>query len=116
MAKCDQGYICQVCGKDVPRISESGLYLRYIIGEIPAGKLMSEPEHHITCNPAFAQFIVDPDFEPVSAEGPFDKRTLDPEDVRKKEELITRGWRRLKEVQKLGIPISDYPLEEFRNS
>ena len=39
---------------------------------------------------------------------------LDPVDVKTKEALVTRGWQRLQEVRSLGIPISDYPLEEFR--
>ncbi len=116
MAKCDQGYLCEVCGKDVASITQSGLYLRYVIGEIEPQKLMSEPEHHLRCNPAMAQFIVDPKFDPVTADGPFDKKNLDPEDVKKREELMTRGWNRLNEVLKLGISISEYPLEEFRKS
>lgn len=116
MAKCDQGYLCQVCGKEVANISQSGLYLRYIIGEIGPEKLMSEPEHHLRCNPAMAQFIVDPGFESVEVEGPFDKREMDPADVQTREELYTRGWKRLNEVLKLGIPISEYPLEDFRKS
>ena len=58
-----------------------------------------------------AQFIVDPGFDPVVVEGPFDKRLLDPADVAAREDLLTRGWRRLQEVRGLGLPISDYPLE-----
>ena len=28
MARCDQGYLCDVCGQDVEAITESDLYLR----------------------------------------------------------------------------------------
>lgn len=110
MARCDQGYLCEVCGDDVAEITESDLYLRFVIGETDAKSLMSSPERHIRCNPVLAQFIVAPGFEPVLAEGPFDKSQLDPEDVRRREDLVTRGWHRLQEVRSLGIAISEYPL------
>jgi len=32
--------------------------------------------------------------------------------VRERERLITRGWKRLKEVTALGVPIIEYPLPE----
>ena len=35
MARCDQGYLCEVCGRDVEAITESDLYLRYVLGEVP---------------------------------------------------------------------------------
>lgn len=110
MAKCDQGYLCEVCGIDVADITDSDLYLRYVIGEIDSRALLSAPERHLRCNPVQAQFIVDPAFEPVVVEGPFDKRVLDPIDVQQREDLVTRGWRRLQEVRALRLPISDYPL------
>ena len=59
-----------------------------------------------------AQFIVDDDFPPVEVTGPFDKRELDPAFVREREQLITRGWRRLKAVAHQEIPIIEYPLPE----
>jgi hypothetical protein len=114
MAKCDQGYLCEVCGKEVPNLSQSDLYLRFIIGEIDSRQLLSAPERHLRCNPTLAQFIVDSNFEPANAEGAFAKENLDPVDVQSREALVTRGWRRLQEVRSLGIPISDYPLDEFR--
>lgn len=114
MAKCDQGYLCEVCGEEVPNISQSDLYLRYIIGEISSRELLSAPERHLHCNPTLAQFIVAPEFTPIEAEGPFAKSELDQSDVQKREELVTRGWQRLQQVRSLRIPISDYPLEEFR--
>lgn len=111
MAKCDQGYLCEVCGEPVPNITGSDLYLRYILGEIDSRALLSSPERHLRCNPTLAQFIVDAAFEPVTVDGPFAKEHLDPDEVRAREERVTRGWRRLQEVRKLGIPISEYPLD-----
>ena len=110
MAKCDQGYLCEVCGGDVADITDSDLYLRYVIGEIDSRQLLSSPERHLRCNPTLAQFIVDPEFEPVEVEGPFDKRQLSSDYVEPREALVTRGWRRLQEVRSLRIPISEYPL------
>jgi hypothetical protein len=74
--------------------------------------LHTTAERHIRCNPALAQYIVADDFEPVVVEGPFDKRTLDAAFVREREDLLTRGWRRLNEVANSGIPIIQYPLPE----
>ena len=34
MAKCDEGYLCEVCGKDVGKLTESELYLRYVVGQL----------------------------------------------------------------------------------
>jgi hypothetical protein len=112
MARCERGYLCEVCGDEVEEIVDSDLYLRYIIGEIDARSLLSAPERHIRCNPVQAQFIVADEFEPVVVEGPFAKANLDAEDVRRREDLITRGWQRLREVKELGISVSDYPLPE----
>ncbi|WP_437228198.1 hypothetical protein SH661x_000775 [Planctomicrobium sp. SH661] len=116
MAKCDQGYLCEVCGAEVPNITLSDLYLRYVIGEVNGRQLLAAPERHIRCNPTLAQFIVADEFPPVVVEGPFSKQFLDPEDVRRREELVTQGWRRLQEVRKLGIAIPEYPLEQFRRT
>lgn len=110
MARCDEGYLCDVCGEEVKNIIESDLYLRYVLGEIDSRALLSGAERHIRCNPTQAQFIVDPAFEPVVVSGPFNKAELDSESVRAQEELVTRGWRRLREVHRLGLPISEYPL------
>ncbi len=112
MAKCDQGYLCEVCGEPVDEMTDSDLYLRFVIGEIDADALLKTPERHIRCNPVQAQFIVDDNFEPVVAAGAFDKHDLDAEYVREQEELISRGWRRLQEVAGMGIAITEYPLEE----
>lgn len=114
MAKCDEGYICSVCGRDVGSLAESDLYLRYIVGMLDPEVLHTTDERHIRCNPPLAQYIVADDFPPVSVEGAFDKRNLDRAFVTSQEELITRGWHRLKEVMRLGIPIIEYPLPEIR--
>lgn len=112
MAKCEQGYLCEVCGDEVADITDSDLYLRYVVGDVTARELLTAPERHIRCNPVDAQFIVDPGFEPVVVEGPFDKRKLDPADVARREGLMTRGWQRLQQVRELGLAISEYPLEQ----
>jgi len=112
MAQCDQGYLCEVCGDDVEFVEGSDLYLRFILGEVEARQLLSTPERHLRCNPVVAQFIVDPEFEPVVVEGLFSKVEMDAESVRSRESLVTRAWKRLQEVRPLGIPISEYPLPE----
>ncbi len=116
MAKCDEGYLCDVCGQDVATLADSDLYLRYIIGMLDPEVLHTTPERHILCNPSLAQYIVTEDFEPVVVDGPFDKRTLDETYVRSQEELLTRGWRRLLEVAGGELPIVEYPLPEVIDS
>lgn len=114
MAKCDEGYICDACGQDVEGILDSDLYLRYVIGRVDPETLHDQPERHLRCNPVLAQFIVDDDFPPIVIDGPFDKRHLDDAFVRAEQTLVTCGWRRLKEVAGLDLPIADYPLPEAR--
>lgn len=115
MAKCEEGYLCEVCGGDVEEITESDLYLRYVIGELDPEVLHTSRERHIRCNPTLAQFIVDADFQPpVAVEGAFDKRLLDEAYVRERETLVTRGWRRLREVLNTEAAIISYPLPEIR--
>lgn len=116
MAKCEQGYLCDVCGQDVAEMAESDLYLRYVIGEIDPETLHTTRERHIRCNPTLAQFIVEDDFPAVSVEGPFDKRALDPHYVREREVFVTRGWRRLRQIVGSELPILEYPLPEVRAS
>jgi len=112
MAKCDEGYLCEVCGKDVAELTDSDLYLRYIIGALDPEVLHTTAERHIRCNPTLAQYIVEDEFEPVVMDGPFDKRGLDAAFVAEREALVTRGWLRLGEVVRLGLPIIEYPLPE----
>jgi hypothetical protein len=114
MARCEQGYLCEVCGGDVGEITDSDLYLRYVLGAIGPGELMHTRERHIRCNPVQAQYIVDDRFEPVFVEGPFDKRLQEADATRDEETRITRAWRRLQEIPGLGIPITEYPLPEVR--
>ena len=116
MAKCDEGYLCDLCGGDVAEIWESDIYLRYVIGLLDPEQLHIVKERHIRCNPAVAQFIIDPAFEPIVCAGDFDKRLLDAEYVRQREALLTRGWQRLREIAAMTEEISllDYPLPEIR--
>jgi hypothetical protein len=115
VAKCEEGYLCDVCGGDVENIWDSDLYLRYVVGQVDPETLHTIRERHIRCNPTLAQFIVDQEFEPVAVDGPFDKRQLDATYVREQERLITRGWRRLKELaHQEGVSLLDYPLPEVR--
>ena len=113
MAKCDEGYLCDVCGQDVAEMADSDLYLRYVIGMLDPETLHTTSERHIRCNPSLAQFIVDPEFTPVTLAGDFDKRLLDQAFVAKREKLVTRGWRRLKEVASSSLTIQEYPLPEI---
>ncbi len=112
MVACEQGYLCDVCGQDVEAITASDLYLRYVLGEVSPLVLPTQRERHIRCNPATAQYIVDPGFERVKCSGMFAKEELDPDFVRQQEERVTRAWRRLQEIPRLGIPITEYPLPE----
>jgi hypothetical protein len=110
MARCEQGYLCEVCGRDVEAITDSDLYLRYVLGEVPIYRLHQLPERHVRCNPALAQYVTDAAFEPVTCDGPFDKRLFEPEFVAAEEARVTRGWRRLQEIPTLGVALDEYPL------
>src|SRR5215212_12207606 len=110
MARCDEGYRCEVCGLDVEDIRDSDLYLRYILGEVPLEGLHLRRERHIRCNSALAQFIVDPAFEPVVCAGAFGKEHLDSAYVAEEERRVTRAWRRLQELPSLGLSLPEYPL------
>ncbi len=110
MARCDEGYLCEVCGQPVDEIVDSDLYLRFVIGLVPESELTQAPERHIRCNPVQAQFIVHEDFEPAIVDGVFSKSELDADHVRQQEALVTAGWQRLQEVSGAGLPVSEYPL------
>jgi hypothetical protein len=43
MAKCEEGYLCDVCGQDVAELWESDLYLRYVIGLLDPETLLPRP-------------------------------------------------------------------------
>ncbi len=91
-------------------MADSDLYLRFILGQVEAETLHTTPERHIRCNPALAQFIVDATFAPVIVEGDFDKRKLDATYRQQQEERVTLAWRRLQQVAKSDLPITEYPL------
>src|SRR5262245_19504073 len=110
MARCERGYLCEVCGAEVEEITESDLYLGFVLGEVPGEVLPTRRERHVVCNPERAQYIVDPAFAPVRCEGAFSKGLLDPAFVAEEEARVTRAWRRLQEIPTLGIAIVDYPL------
>ncbi len=112
MAACDTGYLCDICGKDVAAITDSDLYLRYVMGEVSPLALPKQRERHIRCNPATAQYIIDSAFEPMVCDGMFAKANLDADFVREQEELVTRAWRRLQQLPTLGLAIPEYPLPE----
>ncbi len=95
-------------------MTDSDLYLRYILGEVPPERLLTMPERHIRCNPATAQFIVDAAFPPARCEGFFAKEHLDWEHVAEQEGRVTRAWQRLQALPTLGLTIGEYPLEEVR--
>ncbi|HMO34585.1 MAG TPA: hypothetical protein PKA06_00950 [Gemmatales bacterium] len=114
MARCEQGYLCDVCGGDVEEITQSELYLRYVLGEVTPEVLTHTKERHIRCNPALAQFIVDHEFTPVVCETLFDKRLLDHEFVRSEEQRVTEAWRRLQWLPSSGLAVTEYPLDKVR--
>src|SRR5579863_3330857 len=107
MAICEQGYLCEVCGADVADITDSDLYLRFVLGEVDPERLHQLPERHIRCNPTLAQFIVADGFEPVAAGGLFAKSQLDRDFVVAEEARVTHGYRRLLELPALGLPITE---------
>jgi hypothetical protein len=110
MARCDEGYRCDVCGADVEQLVDSDLYLRYILGEVPLEQLHLTRERHLHCNPALTQYIACDDFPPVMCPGPFDKSALDPGFVQQETVRVTKGWKRLRALPKLGLAIPEYPL------
>lgn len=112
MARCERGYLCAVCGREVEGITESALYLRYVLGDVPGEQLHRLPEQHIVCDPALAQYIRDARFPPVVCAGVFDKHTLDVEFVASEEARVTRGWQRLQELPGSGLTLLDYPISE----
>ena len=98
MARCDEGYLCAVCGREVEVVADSDLYLRYVLGEVAAERLPKAPERHIRCNPSLGQFIVHEAFAPIAVDGPFGKAGLDPGFVALEEARVTSGYLRLLEL------------------
>jgi len=114
MAKCDEGYRCEVCGEDVTSIVESDLYLRYVIGELDPEVLHTSPERHLRCNPVLAQFIDHPRFPRVTVDHEFGRQFLDREYDRQRSTLVTRGYERLLEIaaSEETRDVTAYPLPE----
>lgn len=114
MAKCEEGYHCQVCGEDVEELRESDLYLRYVIGELDPELLHTTPERHIRCNPTLAQFIRHPEFEAIEVSGPFAASALDPQFVAQRIQLVTAGFVQLLEIESKGgdRDVTSYPLPD----
>ena len=115
MAKCDEGYLCEVCGLEVEGLTDSALYLQYVIGWIDPETLHTRRECHLRCLPAVAQFIDDDRFSPgVFVDGALDRRQLDADFVAARVDLITRGYQRLWELQtrRRELTVVDYPLPE----
>jgi len=118
MARCDQGYLCRVCGEEVEHITDSQLYLSYVIGEVDPETLHQSAECHLNCSPAFSQFISDPRFcLEKEVDGDFSKDNLDSDYVAIRTNLITRGYARLwaiREERRKPLTVIEYPLQEFR--
>lgn len=112
MARCDEGYVCDICGDEVEEIVDSDLYLRFVLGEVDPMTLPNHPERHVRCNPALAQYVVDARFESVSCTGIFAKENMDADYVAQEEQRVTRAWQRLQEIPGMGIPLHEYPLSE----
>ena len=117
MARCDQGYLCRICGQEVEHITDSELYLRFVIGEIDPETLHTTSECHLRCVPALAQFIDDPRFEPIVCEDPFFSiESLHPSYVAERRNMVNRGYARLWEIRqsrKAPLAVVQYPLPEF---
>jgi hypothetical protein len=121
MAQCDAGYFCRVCGRYVDDVTSSALYLRYVLREVSFEQLFIEPDAHIWCDPELAQYIVDEAYQVDPGADPASipdvpvhlrKQRIDPEEVREREERVTRAWRRLQEIPESGWTIQDYPLPD----
>lgn len=115
MAKCDEGYRCDICGEDVTSIVDSDLYLRFVIGELDPEVLHTSPERHLRCNPILAQFIEDESFPVVVADGQWSKHQLDADYVKARTALVSRGYARLREIAETegDRDITEYPLPEM---
>lgn len=99
MAKCEEGYLCEVCGRDVERLRDSGLYLQFILGWIDPETLHTRHEIHIDCLPALAQFIDNADYQKqLEVPTEFSRQQLDPEFVRQRTAEVSKAYRRLIEL------------------
>lgn len=110
MARCETGYLCDVCGGDVERIADSTLYLRFVLGEVEARLLDRHPDRHLACDPILAQFIMAEGFQAPVIDGPFAKANLDPAFAGDEESRVTRGYERLLELERRGAVLSEVGL------
>ena len=109
MARCDEGYLCEVCGEEVEDITESDLYLRFVLGEVDPETLHVSPERHIRCNPTFAQFIVDDDVRAGRGRRPvFEIRAGPGVRPPSEEARVTAGYRRLQEIFRTTREMPDH--------
>jgi len=106
VAKCDQGYNCEICGEPVKNIIESSLYLRYVLGEVQLHELFGAPERHLHCDHELSRYIRHEKYTHSTGVEP-----PDPEAESERIERVTRGYERLREVVSQGIPITEYPLK-----
>jgi len=109
--------MCRVCGEEVEHITDSQLYLSYVIGEVDPETLHVTPECHLQCAPSFSQFINDSRFERrFEIDGPFAIHQLDPDYVIQRTTLISRGYERLwaiRQERRKPLTVVEYPLPEF---
>ncbi len=108
MTGCHQGYFCRVCGRYVQDVTESALYLRFVLGEVGFDQLHDEPEAHVACVPELARYIADERFDP---EGSAERLAWRDGAFRRRQLRVTEAWRRLQELPGSGLAIEDYPLE-----
>ena len=118
MAKCDEGYQCEVCGQEVELLTDSALYLQFVIGWIDPETLHTRRESHLRCQPTLAQFIDDPRFDPpITVDNEFDRRHLDSNFACERSKLVTRGYSRLWELQteRHNLTVIEYPIPSARD-
>src|SRR5260370_35646511 len=102
MAGCERGYLCVVCGQEVEEITDSHLYLQYVLGDVEWDVLNRSPERHIRCDPILAQFIRDDSFPSVEVDAAFSKSQLVPEFVRAEEAWVTTGYLSVQQLTAYG--------------
>jgi hypothetical protein len=107
MAKCDTGYFCRVCEQYVEDITDSELYLRFVLREVPFEDLFDAPEAHISCVPEIAREITDPVFRRALPES-FQLAPSSPERAAR----VTAAWQRLQGLIGSGLAVQEYPLPE----
>lgn len=77
---------------------------------MPLETLHRLAERHLRCNPALAQYVVDPAFAPVACDGPFAKSEMGAQFVAAEENRVSRGYRRLLAIPPPGLAVPEHPL------